>query len=46
MNKKYCEIIPENYERKVLESKLIFIFATIYNPFNKCLEFLNLDLLD
>lgn len=33
----FCERIPENYESVVLDSKLIFSFATIYNPLQECL---------
>jgi 5'-3' exonuclease len=31
----FTERIPEDYESVVLDSKLIFSFATIYNPFSK-----------
>lgn len=40
-NQLYSSRIPDNYESMVLESKLIFTFATIYNPLSQCLEFLN-----
>jgi exonuclease 1 len=36
----YSMSIPENYENIIRDSKLIFTFATVFNPFENCLEFL------
>lgn len=37
----YKDLVPENYEKLVLDSKLIFLFATTYNPFTNALDYLN-----
>ena len=39
--KPFSERVPENYEKTILNSKLIFCLATTYNPELDCLEFLN-----
>jgi hypothetical protein len=39
--KPYSERVPDNYEKEIMDSKLIFLFATTYNPFTNCLEYLN-----
>lgn len=35
--KNYTELIPADYEQNVLSSRLIFAFATVYNPITKSL---------
>ena len=37
----YQDKIPENYEIKLFESSLIFKHATVFNPFDNSLEYLN-----
>lgn len=39
--KNYSDKVPEDYEKTVLDSKLIFLFATTYNPFTNSLEYLS-----
>jgi anthranilate phosphoribosyltransferase len=41
----YSDKIPENYEKLVEKVKLLFLFATVFNPETKSLEYLNPDLL-
>ena len=43
--KPFCERVPENYEKMVHTTKLIFCLATVYNPLSTELEFLNNDYL-
>ena len=39
--KTFIDRVPEDYENVTLSSKLIFTFATVFNPFNNALEFLH-----
>ena len=41
--KPFSDKIPENYHNIVREAKLIFLLATVYNPFTTALEPLNPD---
>ena len=45
-DKIYAEKIPQDYEGLIEKSKLIFLFATVYNPNTKQLEYLNPDLVE
>jgi hypothetical protein len=44
--KTYCDRVPDNYEKQVQDTKIIFLLATTYNPNNNQIEYLNSQYLD
>jgi exonuclease 1 len=44
--KPYCDRVPENYDKQVLDSKIIFLLATTYNPNTNQIEYLNNEYLE
>jgi hypothetical protein len=41
----YSDCIPDDYIDLTEKAKMVFLFATVYNPNTKSLEYLNPDLL-